>query len=207
MENNIITQKLIDNNINFNNKYTQNALKNHIYNNLENINSNKKLLVYKSKSNRNITSNILKNPNQKNSNNTNLYLTGYRKFTLKMFKDLIYNIYESKEIFNKKCMENKKPKETLEQFIYTYFNFKYGLKNMVIEWATNIINGIKNYSLIDSEICLFGKILRNELDESSHMIIPKLKNAFNENFLKILRKEFSFKNEEEIIEEKNKISF
>ena len=214
IENNLITKKLLDNNLNNsfnqnsyynNNKYTKNALKSRLYNNNENINSKNKLFYQKNNSYRHSSNNIFTNSNQQNSIITNLYLTGYRKFTPKMFKDLIYNIYEAKEAFNKKCIENKNPKETMEQFIYTYFNYKYGLKNMVIEWATNIINGIKNYSLIDSEICLFGKILRNELDESSHMIMPQLKKSINENFMNILRKEYSYKNEEEIIEEKNKL--
>ena len=205
IENNIITQKLLDNNINFNNTYTKNALKNRLYKSIDNITFNNRLLSNKNSTKRNSINNILNSSNKYNSNITNLYLTGYRKFTPKMFKELMYDIYEAKEAFNNKCNENKKPNETLEQFIYTYFNYKYGLKNMVIEWATNIINGIKNYSLIDSEICLFGKILRNELDENSHLIMQKIKKTINETFTNILRKEYSFKNEEEIIEEKKKL--
>ena len=196
---------IISNSYYLNNKYTVNALKSKIYNNFININNNSKLSNKKSISNRNSNNILLNDTIQQNLNVTNLYLTGFRKFTPKMFKDLIYNIYEAKESFNKKCIENKKPKETLEQFIYTFFNYKYGLKNMVIEWATNIINGIKNYSLIDSEICLFGKIMRNELDESCHMIMPKLKKDINDSFMSILKKEYSFKNEDEIIEHKNKL--
>jgi hypothetical protein len=174
IENNLITQKLLDNNINLNNTYTKNALKNSLYKSIENITFNNRLLSNKNSTKRNSTNNILNSSSQNNSNITNLYLTGYRKFTPKMFKELMYDIYEAKEAFNNKCIENKKPNETLEQFIYTYFNYKYGLKNMVIEWATNIINGIKNYSLIDSEICLFAKILRNEFEEDSYFVYLKL---------------------------------
>ena len=89
--------------------------------------------------------------------------------------------------------------------MYTYFNYKYGLKNMVIEWATIIINGIKTYSYIDNEICLFGKILRNDLDESCQYIMPKIKKNVEETIIKIFKKEYGLKSNEEIIEYKNKL--
>ena len=33
----------------------------------------------------------------------------------------------------------------MEQFMYTYLVQKYGLKNLIVEWATAIINSIKFY--------------------------------------------------------------
>ena len=107
-------------------------------------------------------------------------------------------------IFNK-CLENRQPKETMEEYLYTFFNYKYGLKNMVIEWATNIINGIKSYSYIDNEICLFGKILRSDLDESCQFIMPKIKKNVEENIIKILQKEYILKSYDEVIAYKNKL--
>ena len=50
----------------------------------------------------------------------------------------------------------------MEQHMYTYLNQKYGLKNLIIEWASSIINAIKLYSSEDSDINLFGKILRKQ---------------------------------------------
>lgn len=218
LENNLINKKLrinkfnntIYNNSNYlNNTYTKNALKNKILNrrnnSIDNINFKNKSHNQRNNSYRNNSDNILNDSNQQYINITNLYLTGNRKFTLKMLKDIIYNIYDAKELFNKKCIENKSQKETLEQFMYTYLNNKYGLKNMVIEWATNIINGIKNYSLIDNEICLFGKILRNELDESCHMIMPQIKKNVNDILINILKKEYTYKNDNEIMKLKNKL--
>ena len=139
------------------------------------------------------------------SNIAKIFITGNRIFTLKTIKDLIYNIYNSKNIFNNKCLENRQPKETMEEYLYTFFNYKYGLKNMVIEWATNIINGIKSYSYIDNEICLFGKILRNDLDESCQFIMPKIKKNVEENIIKILQKEYILKSYDEVIAYKNKL--
>jgi len=93
-----------------------------------------------------ITSNLIIGPN------------GSRVLTLKMMKDMINEIYVSKEEYDKKCYEAKLPKETMEQHMYTYLNQKYGLKSLIIEWATIMINGIKMFSTEDSEVCLFGKV-------------------------------------------------
>ena len=41
---------------------------------------------------------------------------------------MIDEIYDSKTHFDKKCIENKMPKETMEQHMYTFLNHKYGLK-------------------------------------------------------------------------------
>jgi len=172
-------------------------------NNKKNINNkiiqNKKVLY------KNSSEIIINNQNNYFSDISNLFLIGNRILTMKMIKDIINNIYSSKNNFNNKCIENKLPKETMEEYMYTYLNHKYGLKNMVIEWATNIINGIKNYSQIDNEICLFGKILRNDLDESCQFIMPKIKKKLEDSIIKVLKKECEFKGDEEINEYKNKL--
>lgn len=62
------------------------------------------------------------------------------------------------------------PKETMEQYMYTYLNQKYGLKTLTIEWLLAIVNGINSYKEIDHEIKLFGKILKNECDEEFRSI-------------------------------------
>jgi len=36
--------------------------------------------------------------------------------------------------------------ETMEEYMYTYLNQKYGLKSLTIEWALGIVSGIKKYS-------------------------------------------------------------
>ena len=152
-----------------------------------------------------------KGPNPLTHNNinnnvilTNLSLAGNRVFTLKMMKEVISNIYTSKMAFDKKCLINKQPKQTMEEYMYTYLNQKYGLKNMVIEWATNIINGIRTFSNEDTEISLFGKILQNELEENCRLLIGNLKENINSILLNILKAENPFKNELELNNIKNK---
>ena len=209
-ENKIISKKLYNNklnnqlNDNYNKKsmYSKNMIKiNQLTIDYPKHNKNRNYSGNKILQQKNISNDL----NNKNINITNLFLAGNRIFTVKMMKDIINNIYNSKNNFNIKCNENKQPKETMEEYMYTYFNYKYGLKNMVIEWATNIINGIKNYSEIDSEICLFGKIMRNDLDESCQYIMHKIKNKFKESLVKILKKEFEFKNDDQINEYINKL--
>lgn len=152
-ENKLMTEKLIknaknmigggsnNNQINNNNNFEKSN--NDITNRENNMNNNNET-INKGK----IASNIIVGPN------------GSRVLTVKMMKDIINEIYASKAEFDKKCFENKLPKETMEQHMYTFLNQKYGLKNLIIEWATSIVNGIKMYSLEDSDICLFGKVIQ-----------------------------------------------
>lgn len=54
--------------------------------------------------------------------------------------------------------------------MYTYLNQRYGLKQLIIEWAGAIIAGIKRFSKDDADVCLFGKVLRNEVDEEFRFV-------------------------------------
>ncbi len=56
-----------------------------------------------------------------------------RVFTKKMLLEAINDIYESKKHYDIKCQENKMSNETLEQFMYSYLNQKYGLKVYIIK--------------------------------------------------------------------------
>lgn len=69
--------------------------------------------------------------------------TNIRILTLKQLKDIIREIYEHKERHDEKCKRTKLPLETMEQFMFTFLNQKYGLKNLIIEWAASIVNGVK----------------------------------------------------------------
>ena len=60
-------------------------------------------------------------------NNSQIIITT-RVLTIKMLKDMIQEIYDSKENFDNKCMEYKMPRETMEQHMYSHLNTKYGLK-------------------------------------------------------------------------------
>jgi hypothetical protein len=89
---------------------------------------------------------------------------------MKQLKDIIADIYLHKMKFDTKCRDSKLPIETMEQYMYTYLNQKYGLKPLIIEWASTIITGVKTYLRDDHEITLFAKILKNECDEEFRFV-------------------------------------
>ena len=107
-------------------------------------------------------------------------------------------MYAQKQKFDEKCAESRLPRETMEQYMYTYLNQRYGLKNLIIEWAAAMINGIKRYSLEDSDVALFGKILRNECDEDFRFVHNEVKSAMIDILKEKLKKKFKLKSEGEI---------
>jgi hypothetical protein len=54
--------------------------------------------------------------------------------------------------------------------MYTYLNQKYGLKNLIVEWAAALINGVKTFIREEHDAALFAKILKNECDEEFRFI-------------------------------------
>ena len=189
-------------NININN-INENDNNNDKINNENNKNEQSKIFNIKNKiiikdniskyinKNNYINNNNINNNNydlNNNKNNINNYnsprniqkIISPKILTIKMAKDIINDIYSSKENYDKICYENKLPRETMEEHMYTYLNQKYGLKKLIIEWAATIINAIKMYSSEDSDINLFGKILRNEQEEDSRFMLSKLKENISE---------------------------
>ena len=63
--------------------------------------------------------------------------------------------------------------------MYTYLNQKYGLKTLIIEWASTLITGIKTYLRDDHEITLFAKILKNECDEEFRFVQARVKESLS----------------------------
>lgn len=94
--------------------------------------------------------------------------------SLKQIREIIDEIYASKSKFDQKCVDNQLPRETMEQHLYTYLNQKYGLKNLILEWASAITQGVKKYTPDDNSVAVFGKILRNEIDEEFRFVQRQL---------------------------------
>lgn len=118
--------------------------------------------------------------------------------TLQTLKDIINEIYKSKSQYDAKCIEAKMSKETMEQHMYTYLNKKYGLKNLIIEWARNIITGIKLYSKEDSSVLLFGKIMRNEQEEDARFAIEKINESISDLLLYYIKSKNPLKSLDEV---------
>ena len=208
-EDNLINNNINNNeNISFNNRNSPESKKPEYNRNVKDLDKDSKASFFKNNnSNYSLTNNgITININKIENNNTNKISddksqslkTKCKIISLKNINDLIHEIYNSKEIFDKKSLENGKPKETLEQHMYTFLNQKYGLKNLIIEWASSIINAIKLYSSEDIEVYLFGKILRNELDEDSRFLLIKLQDNISQLLELYLKSKNPLKSQSEI---------
>ena len=106
----------------------------------------------------------------------NIDINSIRVLNIKNILDIISQVYRQRNIrLQKKLQGTYYIKGTLETDLISYLKSKYGLKKMIIEWFLTILSSIKAYSKINGEICLFGLILRNELDEGSIDILQKIK--------------------------------
>ena len=130
--------------------------------------------------------------------NDNINTSKHHLISLKNLKYFMNEIYLSKSNYDNKCQEFKLPKETLEEHMYTYLNKKYGLKKLIIDWARNIINGIKYYSKKDSFVLLFGKIMRNEQEEEARFIIQKVSESIEDLLLYYIKRQNPLKSLNEI---------
>ena len=147
-----------------------------LMNNNLNNNNNK----YNSKTSReNITNNKQKSENDIKSTNTKI---NNDIIPLNDFLLLINDIYKSKEKEEKINSQKNQPQETLEHHIYTFLTRKYGVKHIVIEKAFSIFSSLRKYSNINSDILLFAKIIRNDIDEESRLYALEIKKEL-ENFL------------------------
>ena len=126
-------------------------------------------LINKDKNN-NIQNKEENNINTNNNNGINSEIIPLNNFIL-----LINSIYESKEKEEKINLEKCLPQETLEHHIYTYLTRKYGVKHIVIEKAFSIFSSLRKYCNINSDVLLFAKIIRNDIDESSRDFSKEIK--------------------------------
>jgi len=122
-----------------------------------------------------------------------------KALSIRQLKEIIEDIYASKSKFDIKCLETHLPRETMEQHLYTYLNQKYGLKNLILDWAQAIINGVRKYSGEDNDVAVFGKILRNEIDEEFRFVQRQLKETVHELLRVYLKGKLPMKSDEDIL--------
>ena len=121
-----------------------------------------------------------------------------RVLSLKQLNEVIADVYESKLKCDQKYIESKLPRETMEQHMYTFLNTKYGLKSLIIEWATAIVNGIKQFNSADNNVAVFGKILRNECDEEFRFVQAQVKTTISELLKMLVKSKYPYKNKQEV---------
>jgi len=99
-----------------------------------------------------------------------------RVLSLKQLKEQFVSlIYDSKMKFDRKCKDAHLPRETMEMHMYTFLNQRYGLKSLIVEHASAIIQAVNKYSTIDNDVLVFGKVIRNEIDEEFRFVQKQLK--------------------------------
>lgn len=123
---------------------------------------------------------------------------GGRELSQRQLNDFISELYASKEKFDAKCRDAKLPRETMEQHLYTYLNQKYGLKSLIIEWASAVMAAVKKYADEDNDVAVFGKILRNEIDEEFRIVQKQLKDTVAELLRVYLKGKYPLKSEDEV---------
>ena len=105
------------------------------------------------------------------------------EMTIRQLKETIEDIYLSKLKFDDKCRDMRMPRETMDQFLYTYLNQKYGLKSLIAEWSVLILRAIDKHESADAEVCLFSRVLNHRVDEDYRQVFEKLKENMKQ-FLK-----------------------
>ena len=118
---------------------------------------------------------------------------------MKQTKEIIIDIFEQKKKFDEKCFEAKIPRQTMQQYLYTFLNQRYGLKTLITDWGNSILNSVGKYKSEDIDIALFDKIMNNECDEEYRFVLIQLKNAMSEILKDILRQKFKAKSDSEIL--------
>ena len=153
----------------------------------------------------NNTSSEINNTNNNFVNNISKLKKNKNPLSKKVAKEIINELYITKENYDRVCYENKLPSETMEQYMYIFLNNKYGLKNLVLDWASAIIDAVKIYGKEDCDINLFGKILKNEQEEGSRLVLIKLKESISSLLEYFYKLKNEYKSQQEVNNEmKNK---
>ena len=98
-----------------------------------------------------------------------------RELGFKQLKETIEEVYSTKVKFDEKCRESHQATETMDQFMYTYLNQKFGLKTIITEWTFAIMKAVNRYESEDAEIRLFSKIIKHEVNEDFRYMLVKVK--------------------------------
>ena len=72
-------------------------------------------------------------------------------------------------------MQSGQPLETLEEYMYTYLNQRYGLKKLTLAHAGSIVRAVKQYGESDFDTLLFGKLLKSSLPEGYRGLVEAVR--------------------------------
>jgi hypothetical protein len=98
-----------------------------------------------------------------------------RELSFKQLKETIEEVYSTKLKYDEKCRESKAPIETMDQYMFTFLNQKFGLKTIITEWTFAIMKAVNRYESEDAEIRLFSKVIKHKVNEDFQMVLKKVK--------------------------------
>ena len=64
-----------------------------------------------------------------------------------------------------RALDQQQPRETMEQHLLAYLTTKYGIRQLITQWLGCILAAIEHFSSLSAQVALFGKVLRNEVEE------------------------------------------
>mmetsp|Transcript_7098 Transcript_7098/g.12989 ORF Transcript_7098/g.12989 Transcript_7098/m.12989 type:complete len:521 (+) Transcript_7098:33-1595(+) len=121
-----------------------------------------------------------------------------KELTLRQLKEMIDEIYASKKKFDAKCIELQQTRETMEQHMITFFNQKYGLKNLTQEWCASVFKAVAKFEGDDSEVSTFGHILRHEVDEEFRLVQDQVKQSVSELLRQQIKTKYPYMGEAQV---------
>ena len=80
----------------------------------------------------------------------------------------------------------------------TFLNTKFGLKQLILDYAGGIVQAVKSYSSIDHEVLLFGKMLKNTVDEDFWITQENLRHTLQTQVKVCYRERFAMKPHSEV---------
>jgi hypothetical protein len=97
----------------------------------------------------------------KDSTKRSEYIKMYRptkNLTLPQLKDFAEEFYTAKQAYDIRCTKMETPRLTSEEFLCIYLKQKYGLNELVQEWAFTIVASMKRYADKDVDISVFFRV-------------------------------------------------
>lgn len=88
--------------------------------------------------------------------------------TLGQLREIMTGCLEGKKAKDQRCKSSGLNIVTLENYLYEFLEQRYNSNNPVEikEWLTALSKAISKFGIFDSDICVFGKMLKNMLSET-----------------------------------------
>ena len=80
----------------------------------------------------------------------------------------------------------------MEQHLVAYLTTKYGVRQLIMQWLTSILAAVEHFSAVDAQTALFGKVLRNEVEEEFEPAQQRLASGAGHMLASILQVSYVF---------------